>query len=130
MVAIRWTLVSALLCLLASAATAGTPRLTAKLVDEKANSMHASAVVQVEVVGVELIDPALATANPKVIQAHLHYRVDDGPVIATPVTKLAFHELAAGSHRIDVVLADSNHQPLGPRQTLEVNIAAKLAGQE
>jgi len=130
MFAIRSTLLAALVCLLASPAAAGKPGLTAKLVDEKANSIHASAVVQVEVVGVELIDPALATTSSQAIQAHLHYRVDAGPVIATPVAKLAFHDLAAGPHRIEVVLADSNHEPLGPREVLEVTIPAKSSGHE
>ena len=57
-----------------------------------------------------------------------HYKVDDRSVIATPVAKLAFHELAAGRHRIEVVLADSEHKPLGPSQILEVTIPARLVG--
>jgi hypothetical protein len=46
-------------------------------------------------------------------QGHLHYRVDDGPVIATTVTELSFHELAPGPHRFEVTLVGNDHQPLG-----------------
>ena len=55
-------------------------------------------------------------------EAHLHYRVDDGPVIATTATKLSFHELTPGQHTITVMLAANNHKPLGPQQTLTVTI--------
>ena len=102
--------------------------LEASLVDADENAKKATAVVRVEVVGADLIDPDLATPGSKAIQAHLHYKVDDGPVIATPVSKLAFHDLAAGRHRIEVVLADPEHKPLGPSETLEVVIPARMAG--
>jgi hypothetical protein len=124
-------LAGALLGLLVSPAAAADTKklgLEASLVDADKNAAEASAVVRVEVVGADLIDPALATPGSKAIQAHLHYRVDEGPVIATPVAKLAFHELTAGRHRIEVVLADSEHKPLGPSQILEVTIPARLVG--
>jgi len=130
MMAIRSTLAGTLLCLVVWPGAAGKPGLEARLVDAESNAIKASAVVRVEVVGVELIDPDLATPDSKAIQAHLHYRVDDGPVIATPVAKLAFHGLTAGRHRIEVVLADSDHQPLGPSQKLEVTIPTRAARQD
>lgn len=119
-----------LFCLLVSPMAIADKKLglEASLVDVEANAKKASAVVRVEVVGADLIDPDLATPGSKAIQAHLHYKVDDGPVIATPVAKLAFHELAVGRHRIEVVLADSEHKPLGPSQILEVTIPARLVG--
>jgi hypothetical protein len=52
----------------------------------------------------------------------LHYRVDNGPVVATTSTKLSFHELPVGEHKIMVMLAGNDHQPLGPRETLSVRI--------
>ena len=123
-------LLGALLCWLVWPAMAAEKLdLQASLVDVDANAAKQSAVVRVEVVGAELIDPELAKPGAKMVQAHLHYRVDDGPVIATPVTKLAFHGLVSGRHRIEVALADSQHKPLGPSQTLEVMIPAKLVGQ-
>lgn len=110
-----------------AAAAAGEPGLTARLVDPDANSLKATAVVQVDVVGVELIDPALAKPGVNPGQAHLHYRVDKGPVIATPTPKLAFHDLSVGRHRIEVALADNEHQPLGPSQVLDVVIRPTVA---
>jgi hypothetical protein len=123
-------LTGALFCLLVSPMATADKKLglEASLVDADKNAAEASAVVRVEVVGADLIDPALATPGSKAIQAHLHYRVDEGPVIATPVAKLAFHDLTAGRHRIEVVLADSEHKPLGPSQILEVTIPARLVG--
>lgn len=56
------------------------------------------------------------------LQGHLHYQVDDGPVIATTTTKLSFHNLTAGSHKIMVVLANNDHTSTGVEQTLEVKI--------
>jgi hypothetical protein len=124
-------LMGALLCWLVwPAAAADKLELQASLVDMDANAAKQSAVVRVEVVGAELIDPELAKPGSRLVQAHLHYQVDDGPVIATPVAKLAFHGLASGKHRIEVVLADSEHKPLGPSQTLEVMIPANLVGQQ
>lgn len=55
-------------------------------------------------------------------QGHLHYRVDDGPVIATTSAKLSFHGLASGKHKIVVMLANNDHSPAGPQQTLEVTV--------
>jgi hypothetical protein len=106
---------------------AGELGLTARLIEPDENAAKATAVVQVEVVGVELIDPALATPGATRSQGHLHYRVDKGPVIATPTPKLAFHDLSVGKHRIEVALADNAHQPLGPSQVLEVVIRPTVA---
>jgi hypothetical protein len=129
-------LMAVLLCWLvwpaaaAEKAASGKLELQASLVDMDSNAAKQSAVVRVEVEGAELVDPELAKPDAKLVQAHLHYRVDDGPVIATPVTKLAFHGLTSGRHRIEVALADSEHKPLGPTQTLEVMIPANpMVGQ-
>jgi hypothetical protein len=48
--------------------------------------------------------------------------VDDGPVVATPASKLSFHGLKSGPHTISVVLAANDHTPLGPAQKLSVTI--------
>jgi hypothetical protein len=65
-------------------------------------------------------DGSMATAR----MGHIHYRLDGGPVIATPVTRLAFHELAPGQHTVTVMLAAPDHTPLGPQQTLTFTIPA------
>ena len=52
-----------------------------------------------------------------------------GPLLlAGTVLLLAglFHDLVTGRHRIEVVLADSEHKPLGPSQILEVTIPARM----
>jgi hypothetical protein len=79
------------------------------------------AIVQVEVKGVDLIDPAKTGEKPAAGQGHLHYRVDRQPIIATTATKLSFHELGPGPHTIEVMLAANDHTPLGPTTTLRLN---------
>jgi hypothetical protein len=96
--------------------------LTATLIDAEKKAQKKSATVQVTVTGIALIDPAKVNEKPRAGQGHLHYRVDDGPVIATTTTKLSFHELTSGPHHITVMLAANDHNPLGPEQTLDVNI--------
>lgn len=99
-----------------------TATLTATLVDAEKKAAEKAATVQVKTTGVRLIDPAMAKEMPKAGQGHLHYQVDDGPVIATTTTKLSFHGLASGPHKIVVMLAGNDHNPLGPQQTLDVTI--------
>ena len=121
---------TALLLALALASTAGaqTPgaatkaTMTARLVDADKKAAEHAATVEVTVAGVELMDPAAAKEKPVPGQGHLHYRVDKGPVVATPSAKLSFHELAPGTHTILVVLAGNDHQPLGPKQELSVTV--------
>ena len=96
--------------------------MTAKLVDPEAKAQKKEATVMVDVKGVKLTDPATANEQPKAGQAHLHYQVDDGPVIATTSPKLSFHGLSSGAHKITVTLAANDHSPLGPPQTLTVTI--------
>jgi hypothetical protein len=103
-------------------AVTGQPALMAKLIDAEKNAMEKTATVQAEVTGVQLIDPALTNKVPNKTQGHLHYRVDNGPIIATTATKLSFHELPPGKHKIQVVLAANDHSPMGPEQTLEITV--------
>ena len=96
--------------------------LTAKLVDADAKAQKKAATVEVKVKGISLIDPAAVKEHPKAGQGHLHYQLDNGPVIATTATKLSFHELASGQHSFKVMLAANDHQPLGPEQDLSVTV--------
>ena len=106
----------------AKPAPASAPSLKAVLVDPAKKALKQTATVKVTVGGLQMIDPALANEKPKKGQGHLHYQVDDGPVIATPTTKLSFHGLKAGQHTILVVLAGNDHQSLGPQEKLTVTI--------
>lgn len=96
--------------------------LTAALIDAEKNAMEKTATVQVKVTGVNLIDPAMSNKRPTKGQGHLHYQIDGGPVIATTTPKLSFHELTSGKHKIIVMLANNDHSPAGPQQTLEVTV--------
>lgn len=96
--------------------------LTATLVEPQKAAQQKAATVQVKVNGIKLTDPAAAHEKPKQGEGHLHYQLDNGPVIATTATKLSFHELPSGQHRITVMLAGNDHSPLGPQETLSVMI--------
>ena len=98
------------------------PTLVAKLVDEEKKSKKMEATVQATVSGLEIVDPGSVNEVPKAGQGHLHYQFDDGPVIATTVTKLSFHMLKPGKHTIKVTLAGNDHKSLGVEQTLTVDI--------
>lgn len=104
------------------AAGKSTATLTATLVDAEKKAKQKAATVEVKTTGIALIDPAKANEMAKPGQGHLHYQVDSGPIIATTTTKLSFHELTPGPHKIVVMLAANDHSPLGPQQTLEVTI--------
>jgi hypothetical protein len=98
------------------------PGLKASLVDAEKNGARGAATVVVEVQGVTLTDPATVNELPKAGQAHLHYQIDDGPVVATTAPKLSYHGLKAGDHKIVVMLAANDHTPLGPQETLNVRV--------
>jgi hypothetical protein len=98
------------------------PALSARLIDAKKKAEKHEATVEVKVAGVEVVDPAKVNEQPAPGQGHLHYQVDSGPVIATTATKLSFHELSAGEHKITVMLTGNDHQPLGPQEMLTVTI--------
>lgn len=102
--------------------TETTVELSATLSDPEKKAQERTATVEVKVVGIQLIDPAAVYEEPQQGQGHLHYQVDKGPVIATTTTKLSFHELSLGAHKITVMLVGNDHQPLGPRETLTVNV--------
>jgi hypothetical protein len=98
------------------------PGMTASLVDPEKNGARGAATVVVKVQGVTLTDPATVNELPKAGQAHLHYQIDGGPVVATTTPKLSYHGLKAGDHKIVVMLAANDHSPLGPQETLNVRV--------
>jgi hypothetical protein len=106
----------------------GTATLTARLVDMEQLAAHGAAGVEVQVTGVKLIDPGSVGEKPAPGQGHLHYQIDDGPVIATTATDLMFHQLKPGPHKLKVMLAANDHSPLGPSQ--ELSITGDMKGAE
>jgi hypothetical protein len=99
-----------------------TATMTASLIDAEKNARDKTATVEVRVTGVELIDPAMTNKQPMKGQGHLHYQVDNGPVVATTAPKLSFHGLSSGKHKIVVMLANNDHSPAGPQQTMEITV--------
>lgn len=107
---------------LIAAAAASAPSLGISLVNEEANAKKGNATVVATVEGFELVDAASVHEAPRIGQGHLHYRVDDGPVIATTATKLSFHELEPGPHHFEVMLVGNDHRSIGVSETLNVTI--------
>ena len=115
----------------AAAVQSGTgqaPELSATLSDAEKKAREQTATVEAKVAGIQLIDPAAVNEQPQSGQGHLHYQLDNGPIIATTTTKLSFHELSSGPHKVTVMLASNDHQPLGPKETLTVNIPPGKTG--
>lgn len=96
--------------------------ITVSLVDQVEKARRGEATVQVRADGMTIIDPADAREKSVPGQGHLHYKVDNGPVIATTATKLSFHELTPGRHTIEVTPAGNDHKPVGPVQRVELLI--------
>ncbi len=103
-------------------AWAAVPSMTAKMVDEEAKAKKKEATIVVEVKGLKLVDPASVQEKPARGQGHLHYRLDNGPIIATTAIKLSFHEMSSGPHVIAVALAANDHSALGPLASFTVTI--------
>jgi hypothetical protein len=76
--------------------------------------------LRVDIAGIQLIDPAITHGIRTPGRGHLLYRVDGEPIVATTATDLAFRNLGAGPHTIDVMLVASDFAPLGPQQRIHV----------
>lgn len=98
------------------------PLLTARLVDPKTNSRKHRAVVEVQVDGVQLVEPDAANHQPRADQAHLLYRLDNDPILNTTSRTWTFEHLASGPHLIRVALADNEKHELGKEQSLRLNV--------
>jgi hypothetical protein len=112
---------------MSSLAMGTEPTLKASLVDPEKKAMEASATVKVEVSGAKLTDPSLHHGKLIPGEVHIHYRLDDGPIVATPDPKLTWHELSPGKHTFTVNLADNEHHMVGQPQTLTVEVPASGA---
>lgn len=109
---------------LASAPLLFAQSFHAQLVDKEAKALKSEATVRVDVQGLEMVDPADSGEKARSGEGHLHYQINGGPIIATTATKLSFHQLPAGNHRITVSLAGNDHAPIGLPQTLDVAIGS------
>ena len=107
---------------LGALAASADPQIDAELVDAEANAAKGDALIKVAVTGIELVDADEAGTTPRSGEGHLHYQVDDGPVIATSAKKLAFHSLESGTHRVEVALVGNDHKALGPQETVTLTV--------
>jgi hypothetical protein len=98
------------------------PSLTAAFVDMDKKAAAKSATVEVKVRDIKLVDPDSVHGVPHAGQGHIHYRLDNGPTVATTALKLSFHGLAAGTHVLEVSLAANDHSPLGTPVILHVDV--------
>jgi len=94
----------------------------ASLVSPSEKAAKQTATVEVKVAAINLVDPDTTDGKPQPGQAHLHYQLDNGAIIATTATKLSFHALSPGPHRITVTLAGNDHVPIGRENVLTVTI--------
>ena len=125
-------------------------KLSARLVDEDQLSKEKMAMIVVTVSGVTISENALqkgmgamrgsagtsgttgtasgkygtttGSASGSTAGAHIHYQLDDGPIVATAAKSLAFANLTSGSHTIAVTLVNGAHAPISEQTTLTVNI--------
>ena len=103
---------------------ASGPTITARLIDENWNASRKAASVEVTVQGIQLVEPSLTSQSHGPVQGHLHYQLDDGSIVATSASKISFHELSPGEHKISVNLTDGNHIPIGMPIALTLTIPA------
>jgi hypothetical protein len=104
---------------------APAPALSAMLIQPEQKAKQHEADVQVQMAGIDIVDPATTNEKPAPGQGHLHYQVDSGPIVATTATRLDFHKLTPGKHQITIMLAGNDHNPLGPKETLHVTIPGR-----
>ena len=94
----------------------------AKLVDPAVKAKSKTATVEVKIEASHLVDPDTTDGKPHPGQRHLHYQLDNGPIIATTATKLSFHNLSPGQHTIKVSMAENDHTVVGRENVLTVSI--------
>jgi Cu/Zn superoxide dismutase len=97
--------------------------VTARFINEAANANKKMATVDVSVTGVTInAAKDIAGMGEGTMGVHLHYQLDNGPIIVTPEKKLTFANLSSGTHTIKVTVANGHHQPISETQTLTVKI--------
>lgn len=100
----------------------GMVTFEAKLVNPAVKAKDKTATVEVKVEASHMVDPDSTDGKPHTGQRHLHYQLDNGPIVATTATKLSFHNLTPGQHTIKVSLAENDHTPVGRENVLTITI--------
>jgi hypothetical protein len=98
------------------------PALIVKLVNPKANSRNHKAVIEVQTDGLELVDAVAANHEPRFDEAHIQYRLDNGPIQNTTSKTWTFEHLSPGEHLVRVALATSDDHQLGAETSLKIKV--------
>jgi hypothetical protein len=98
------------------------PLLIVKLVDPKTSVQSHKAVIEVQTDGLKMVDPAAVNHEPKFDEAHIRYRLDNGPIQDTTSKTWTFENLSSGQHVIRVALATSDDHQLGEEESLRVKV--------
>jgi hypothetical protein len=98
------------------------PVLIVRLIDPKANAQNHKAVIEVQTDGLKLVDPAAVNHEPRLDEAHIQYRLDNGPIQNTTSKTWIFENLSAGNHLIRVALATSDDHQLGREKSLRLKV--------
>ena len=96
--------------------------LIVKLLDPRANSHDHKAVIEVETDGLKLVDPAATNHEPRLDEAHIQYRLDNGAIQSTTSKTWTFEHLSTGEHLIRVALATSDGHQMGREKSLKVKV--------
>lgn len=97
------------------------PFLKARLADREDNARKRRAVVVVQTDGVKLT-PAESESIPRLNEAHIQYKLDDGPVQNSTELTWTFDDLSPGKHEIHVSLAGNDNRAIGKGMTLTVTV--------
>jgi hypothetical protein len=98
------------------------PLVRAAVINEHSNAKNHIAEVEVQTDGVQLVEPSAAAHSAKLDEAHIQYRLDDGPSQNTTSTRLRFENLPRGTHLIRIALAGNDNHPIGKTTTLKIKI--------
>ena len=98
------------------------PWLTMRLVNPKNNAQSHKAIVEVQTDGVKIVNPIVVNHEPRLDEAHIQYRLDNGPIQNTTSKSWTFEHLSRGEHFIRVALASSDNRQLGREVSLKLKV--------
>lgn len=98
------------------------PLLIVKFVNLEENARHHRAVIEVQTDGLKIVDPASVNHEPRSDEAHIQYRLDNGPIENSTSKTWTFDNLSSGEHLIRVAVAGNDNHQLGEIKALKVHV--------
>jgi hypothetical protein len=98
------------------------PLLIVKCVNQKANAQRHRAVIEVQTDGVKMVNPSAVDDEPRSDEAHIQYRLDNGPIQNTTSKTWIFDHLSPGEHLIRVAVATSDNRQMGKEKRFKVDV--------